>query len=307
MTLSTDILLDRIKLKSEIKRWRLLALLAVFVIATLFYNQAFDGAIGQSYIARIDVRGFIGNNRDRNRSLVRLAENDRVKAVILHINSPGGTVVGGETLHEAVKKLKKEKPVVVVMDNIATSAAYMVALAADYIVAHKSTITGSIGVLFETVEFTELAKKLGIQAQLIKSTPLKGTPSPFEKMTPEVKKAIQDNIDDNYAFFLEMLIENRNLSEERARALADGRIFSGTRALENKLIDAIGSESEAVTWLETEKNIESGLAIKDINLNNKAPAWKNILPANLGDWNLFNPTLSWGSLMSVWQPSATAH
>src|SRR5262249_34918350 len=148
-----------------------------------------------------------------------------------------------------------KKPVVAVMRSIAASAGYMVALAADHIVAREGTITGSIGVLIETAEVTELAEKIGIKPVLVKSSPLKGTPSPFEKTTPEAERVIRDVVNDFYNRFVDMVAERRALPRDRVVQLADGRVYSGRKAAEDKLIDGIGGEDEAVKWLVTEKHI----------------------------------------------------
>ena len=136
----------------------------------------------------------IFDNLPRVKKIEDLALDENIKAVIVHINSAGGSVVGSEMLYNAFRKLAKSKPVVVVMDSVAASGGYLIALGADYIIAHNGTITGSIGVLMQTAEITELAEKIGVKFNSFKSNELKASPGFTEKLTPEAEKAVMDNI-----------------------------------------------------------------------------------------------------------------
>jgi protease-4 len=209
----------------------------------------------------------IYDNLARVRKLEKLAEDKHVKAVIIHINSPGGSVVGSEMLYDAFRKIAKNKPVVVVMDSVAASGGYLIALGADYIVAHNGTITGSIGVLMEMAEITELAERIGIKFNNFKSSDLKGNPSFTEKLTPEAEKAVMDNIFDVYDYFTELVAKRRNLDLDFVKKIADGRIYSAKLALKYKLIDEIGNEDSAVKWLEEQRGIAKDLKISEIKLN----------------------------------------
>ena len=187
-----------------------------------------------------------------------------MKAVILKIDSPGGTSYFGEELYQNIKKLSNNKPVVSVLETMATSAAYLAALGSDHIIARNMTLTGSIGVLFQSFEAVELANKLGIKFVSLKSSPLKAAPNPMEKITPEIEKASMDMINDSYQTFLEIFAKERNLPLDQAQKLADGRVYTGKTALKLKLIDEIGGKDEALSWFENEKKIPANLTIEDV-------------------------------------------
>jgi protease-4 len=187
--------------------------------------------------------------------------------------------------------------VVAVMRSIAASAGYLVALGTDHIMARDGTITGSIGVLIETAEVTELAEK----PVIIKSSPLKGSPSPFEKETPESDRAIRDVISDFYARFVDIVAERRQLPRDTALQLADGRVYSGKRALEDKLIDAIGGEDEAMKWLVNEKHIEEGLDIKDVKVEQENSLFDELTQSALGKF-FQKSSVTLDGLVAIWHP-----
>ena len=198
--------------------------------------------------------------------LKNLGEDSKIKAIILHINSPGSTAFAGEELYVTLKKISQNKPVVSVLETVAASGGYMAALGTDYILARNMTITGSIGVLWQSFEVVEMANKLGIKFIEIKSSPLKASPNPMEIMTPEVKAVAMETVDDSYQIFLKMLMESRKMDKNQAIKLADGRIYTGMRAKELNLIDAIGGEDEALAWLEGEKKIPAKTKVIDVEL-----------------------------------------
>jgi protease-4 len=177
MNISPDYLIERKRNKAQIARWKILSLILFLAIAFISGNRIFgskdvslsSSGIKSDYIASILLEEIIYDNLARVRKLEKLAEDKHVKAVIIHINSPGGSVVGSEMLYDAFRKIAKNKPVVVVMDSVAASGGYLIALGADYIIAHNGTITGSIGVLMEMAEITELAERIGIKFNNFKS------------------------------------------------------------------------------------------------------------------------------------------
>lgn len=267
MALSADTLLDRLYLKSQLKRWRIIAILALVVTAVVIADQSYEGSpIEGEYVARLSVEGIIDDDPDRDELINDLKENKNVKAVIVRLDTPGGTAVGGEELYRRLRALGEVKPVVAVMRTVATSAGYMTALGAERIFAREGTITGSIGVLMQSVEVTDLAQKIGITPVTVKSAPLKGSPSPLEKMTPEVRQAVQTLIDDFYGVFVNMVAERRQIPLPQVKALADGRIYSGKQALGVKLVDEIGGEEEAMAWLVKEKRVKKDIDIKDVSV-----------------------------------------
>jgi protease IV len=266
MNLSPDLLYERNKMRTQLHKWKwlffLIVILLVFVV-----NGSVKKNKGQDYIARLRIEGLIYSDVDLIDKINEIKDNPKVKAVILHINSPGGTSFAGEELYINLKRLSEKKPVVSVLGTVAASGGYMVALGTDYIVARNMTVTGSIGVIWQSFEAVEMANKLGIKFVSLKSSPLKAAPNPTELMTSEAKAAAMETVEDSYKIFLGMLIENRKISPEKARKLADGRIYTGMRAKEVNLIDAIGGEEEALSWLETKKDIPAILKVEDVSWN----------------------------------------
>lgn len=304
MSLSADTLLDRIRMKGEIKKWRNLTIIFAVLWAIGLMVRVFDlNNLKKEYIASVDIKGIISQSHGRDKKLEFLKDDERVQAVIVHINSPGGTMVGGEHLYNSLRKIAEKKPVVAVMGTVAASAGYMTAIAADKIFASEGTMTGSIGVMMQAAEVTELAEKMGINFITIKSSDLKGTPSFTEKMTPKAEKAVQDGIDDGYDYFTDLVAQRRSLSKEEVLKLADGRIYTGRQAVNNKLIDAIGKESDAIKWLEKEKNIEEGLKVKNVLIKDKDSMFDMLLNGSLG---FDNPYLSQifpsSGFVAMWKP-----
>ena len=181
--------------------------------------------------------------------LDKAGETDAVKGVILSINSPGGTTTGGEAIYDAVRKLADKKPVAAEVETLAASAAYMIAAATDHIVARKTSIVGSIGVLIQYPNFAELLDNVGIDVQTIKSTPLKAEPGMFDTPPPGAEAMMRRMILDSYAWFKDLVQERRGLTDTEIAAVADGSVFTGRQAVKNKLIDAVGGEEAAREWL----------------------------------------------------------
>lgn len=273
MNLSPDYLIERKRNKKQLAKWKIFSLLLIIVLVIFVGgNYSSDLSIpsaslpGVDHVGRIKINDIISDDLDRIKNLEKIADNKKVKALIVHINSPGGSVVGSEMLYNSISKLSKTIPVTVVMGSVAASGGYMAALAGDYIIAHNGTITGSIGVLMQSAEITELADAVGVKFTNFKSDELKANPSFTEKLTPEAYQATMDSIYEVYDYFIELVAARRNLDVEYVRKLADGRIYSGRQALDLKLIDAIGNEDTARNWLEKEKDISKDLAVHDIKL-----------------------------------------
>lgn len=299
MSLSTDALLERIRLKSQLSKWRALTIMFAAALAIFWLGDGPDLVPGRDYIARVSVTGLLEEDRERDEVLKSLAEDGDVRAVIVHINTPGGTVVGGENLYNIIKELSKTKPTVSTMGTVATSAGYMVALGSERIFAKQGTITGSIGVILHSAEVIELAKKVGINFDIIKSGNLKAVPSPFEKLTPEARKVVQYAIDDFYKVFVNMVVEGRGLPEAKVKQLADGRIYTGNQALKNKLVDAIGGEDEAVDWLKENKGVKTDNVV-EVELYKKKSGIEEIFSSLQGKNSLLPKMLSLQGLLSIW-------
>ncbi len=301
MALDADALVDRRRLKRSLTFWRILAVVAAVALVVLAVGRTPDGFIGGrgDYIARLPITGLIVNDRERLDALDRIAANDRVRALIVAIDSPGGTVVGGEALFNRLRQVAAKKPVVAVMGETAASGGYMVALATDHIFAHESTITGSIGVIFQTAEFSQLLDKIGIRPEEIKSGPLKAAPSPFQPMTPAAREVTQGVVDDIFAMFVRMTAERRGLPLERARQLADGRIYTGRQALANGLIDEIGGETAARDWLSAERGLPKGLKVRNVEYGSGIAGLAERLDT-LARKTVFSERLTLDGLVSVW-------
>ncbi len=267
MTLDADVLVDRRRTRRKLTFWRIAAfvLLAVALLgAAALIGGDQLGSRTSPHIARITVSGVILSDQKVNEMLKTIAESDAVKGVIVSINSPGGSTTGGEALYVGLREISGKKPVVAAVDTLAASAGYMAAIAADHIVAQRTSITGSIGVLFQYGNVTPLLDKLGISVRTIKSAPLKAEPSPFtEPEVPGAREMIGRLVDDTYQWFVDIVAERRNLDRAEALRLADGSIFSGRQALDLKLIDEIGGEREAVAWLEAKRNVTKDLPVLD--------------------------------------------
>lgn len=262
MSLDADSIVERRRLRRKLSFWRIAAFLvaAVAILAVASYGAR--DRFGEQ-IARVPISGVITDDWAQREFLRKLGENDRVKAVILAINSPGGTTGGGEAMYEAVRALADKKPVVASIGTVGASAAYLTAIAADHVVARETSITGSIGVIFQWANLGELAKNVGVDMRAIKSDPLKAEPSPFNEDTPQERRVIEDMISDTHGWFVDKVAERRGMSAAQARALADGRVFSGTRAHDLDIVDALGGEDVAKAWLVAERGISADAQIKE--------------------------------------------
>jgi protease-4 len=193
----------------------------------------------------------------------KVGKSDRVKAVILDINSPGGTTAGGEAMYDAVRRLAEKKPVVAVCGTLATSAAYIVALATDRIFVYGNTITGSIGVIFQWADVSELMHTLGVKVEEVKSGPLKAVPNPFEPTDEKGRALAEEMVQEAKVWFVDLVGKRRNIEPASVPGLTDGRVYSGRQAVAFKLVDEIGNEKEAKRWLQKERNVAPGLSVVD--------------------------------------------
>ncbi len=303
MSLDADILIDRRRLKRRLSLWRGLAVvLAVAALWLAFGRDAATGLPGREQVARLPVRGFIGEDRKLLEALDALGRNRRVRALIVAIDSPGGSVGGGEALHAALTRLRAQgKPVVAVMAGTAASAGYMVALPAERIFAREATVTGSIGVLLQTFEGSELLARLGVQPQTIASGPLKDQPSLFRPLTEEGRAALAAVVADMHSQFVGMVAAGRRMEEARVRSLADGRVFTGRQALALGLVDAIGGEREARAWLAAQHNVAENLPVRDVETRSRAERLFDSLFQGLAK-SVVSEWLGVDGFRLIWQP-----
>jgi protease-4 len=305
MSLETDLLLDRRRLKRRLLFWRSFAVLAV--VAALLVAMRGEGVpFGRAHLARLTVSGIITDDRKLVEAVTRLTDNDSVKALIVTINSPGGSVAGGEGLHDAIALVAQKMPVVAVMGGTAASAGYMIAVPAARIFAREGTLTGSIGVLLETGEVSGLLKTLGIEAEAITSGPLKDQPSLTRPLTPEGRDVLHGLVMDMYDQFVGMVASGRHMDAARVRELADGRAYTGRQALRLGLVDAIGGEHDARAWLAQAKGVSADLPVDDVSTTGLAG---RALSSSLG-WmldSLWKSLFSQGVILdgawAIWQRS----
>ena len=302
MSIDPGQIVNRRRLKRRVTLWRTLAILVAVIALALLAQDRIGEDIGGEHVAWLDVRGIIVEDRDREDSLRRLADDDRVKALIVYIDSPGGTTYGGEDLFHSLRKIAGEKPVVAVIGGLGTSAGYLVALATERIFARASSITGSIGVLMETVEVSQLLGKIGVRTETIKSGEFKDTPSLYQPLSEAGRAVVQSVIDDGHDWFVHTLADRRGLPPDRARLLSDGRVYTGRQALTVGLIDEIGAGASARQWLELQHNISTELPLREVIDRDKEEHWLRRL-LGLVEKMVFSERLRLDGLMSLWHPS----
>jgi protease-4 len=297
--MDADAILDRRRLKRRLVFWRIATGLAVMALIAVGVGKYYSH--DQNHVARLSITGFIMEDIQRGAAIDELVERDTVRAVVVRINSPGGTTAGSEQIYHALRRVAAKKPVVAVIGTIGTSGGYIVAIAADHIVAMETSLTGSIGVLFQTAEFTGLMEKLGITPISLKSSPLKGQPSPVEPMTEEVRKALRILLEDSYDWFKGLVQKRRQFNPTELRRAADGRVFSGRQAKKLRLIDALGGERAARRWLKENHSVSTDLPAIDVRWGEKSSLLVRTLDTVSG--KLFkNERLTIDGLLSVWRP-----
>ncbi len=323
MSLDADAIVDRRRMRRKLTFWRVgalvIALLAIIGAAAVFVPGSRLMPAG-AYIARIQVQGLIRGNRERVEALARLGRS-RARAVIVHIDSPGGTTAGSEQLFNALRDLQTKKPMVVVVDGLAASGAYIAALSAEHIVAQETSLVGSIGVLFQYPNFTDVLKTIGIKVEEVKSSPLKAAPNGFEPTSPEARAAIQAIVLDSYAWFKGLVKDRRKMDDTQLAQVSDGRVFTGRQAVGLKLVDGLGDEKTALAWLEAEKKVPANTPVRDISLR---PRFSELSFLHVAAWSFEAVGLSavarhieeWGAvqaverlnldgLLALWHPPST--
>jgi protease-4 len=272
MSLETDNIVDRRRLRRKLTFWRVAAVLIAIagIVGAAFMARRADTSLTQPLtpqISRVTITGLILGDHERTEALDRLAKSTATKAVIVHIDSPGGTTTGSEELHQALRRVAAQKPTVVVVDGLAASGGYMAAMAGDHIIAQNSSLVGSIGVLFQYPNFSDLLSKVGVSYETIKSSPLKASPNGLEPTTPEARAAIEALVSDSYTWFKEMVKERRRLEGVDLDKVTDGRVFTGRQAIALRLADEIGREQEAIDWLAKTSNIDPKTPVRDWRLH----------------------------------------
>lgn len=272
MSLDADLIVDRRRLRRKLTFWRVLAIIVIVIgiAGTAALASRRVGVFGvRPYIARITISGLIRGDQDRVRALDTLGNSSLARAVIVHVDSPGGTTAGSEQLFDALSRLREKKPLVVVVDSLAASGGYITALAADHIVAQQTSLVGSIGVLFQYPNVSELLGKIGVKVESVKSTPLKAAPDGFEPTSAEATAALNAIIQDSYAWFKGLVQSRRHLTDDQLAAVDDGRVFTGHQGLGLKLIDETGDERTGLAWLAKEKHVDAKLPVRNYALHSQ--------------------------------------
>jgi len=306
MSLDADAIVDRRRIRRKLTFWRVsalaIALLAIVGAGLLFVPGSRITTPG-AYIARIKVQGLIRGNQDRVEALGRLGRS-AARAVIVHIDSPGGTTAGSEQLYDALRDLQSRKPMVVVVDGLAASGAYIAALSSEHIVAQETSLVGSIGVLFQYPNFTDVLKTIGIKVEEVKSSPLKAAPNGFEPTSPEARAAIESIVLDSYSWFKGLVKDRRKMDDSLLTQVADGRVFTGRQAINLKLVDDLGNEKAALAWLEKEKKVPANTPVRDYSLQ---PRFSELSFLHLAAWTFEAMGLSaiahrieeWGGVQAI--------
>jgi protease-4 len=319
MAFDAEGIVDRRRLKRRLTAWRIAAVvLGLLLFGALLLGDQSAGGPGAllPHVARVTVSGVITDDRKMNELIDKVAKATQVKAVILDINSPGGTTTGGEAMYDAVRRLAEKKPVVAVCGTLATSAAYIVALATDRIFVYGNTITGSVGVIFQWAEVTELLHTLGVKVEEVKSGPLKAVPSPFEPTDERARAVTEEMVQDAKVWFVDLVSDRRKIAAGSVPGLTDGRIYSGRQAVALNLVDQIGDEKAAMTWLTKERQVPAGLKIVDWRPAQESAGLFGWLFQSLaaaiglsveriaGIAGQISATLKLDGLVSVWHPAA---
>lgn len=313
MSLDIETIIDRRRLKRRLSLWRLAALVALGLVLLALLPNTRLGPTGD-HVARVTLSGIIVDDRAQQELIREIGEDDNAKALLLYIDSPGGTTTGSEALFETIRKVSDTKPVVAVLGTIAASGGYIAALSADHIVSRGNTITGSIGVLAEITKISGLMETLGVEVDIIRSAPLKAQPNMYEDTPEAARQAMQDMINASYVWFIGLVAERRGMDEETARTLGDGRVYTGWQALENGLVDAIGGEEVARSWLADTHDVDSEIPTEDWSVSEDAN-FSSLTGQALGyaiataitqisEKTLSTKGLTLDGLVSVWQPQA---
>ncbi|WP_375456623.1 signal peptide peptidase SppA [uncultured Methylobacterium sp.] len=322
MAADAELLIDRRRLRRKLSLWRVVGIGGLVVAAGAVGLRARAGTdaplfgAAQPQIARISVSGFIAGSEATARLMKRVGESTAVQGVVVSINSPGGTTTGSEELFRNLRALAEKKPIVAFVDGTAASGAYITAIAADHIVARETSLVGSIGVLFQYPDVSGLLDKVGVKVESVKSSPLKAEPSGFTPTSPEARAALAAVVGDTYAWFKALVAERRGMDGPQVATVSDGRVFSGRQSVPLKLVDELGSERQAVAWLESARKVPKDLPVKDwkpadergfglfsaIGLGADLLGFEG-LSARLGQIGAEAQAAARGGMLVIWRPS----
>ncbi|RFD18925.1 signal peptide peptidase SppA [Komagataeibacter melaceti] len=308
MDTDPDMVLRATSLRRQLLFWRGGAV-AFFVLACIVAIACARGGgwTGQKpHLAHLKLAGVIGANEQDNVDAIQKAADDAtVKGLLLEVNSPGGAVTGGEVLHDAVAAFARRKPVVVSMGSVAASAGYMVSVPANRIFANRSTLTGSIGVILQSPDVSQLLDRVGVHVDELVSGPMKGQPSVVQPLSPQGREMLQGVITDLYGFFVTVVADGRHMPVERVRQLADGRPYTGQQALGLGLVDQIGSMADARQWLLKTAHLPTDAPVTDIGPEAARLNWRHwitgLLSAVPGGEILLKESSALDGAVAIWK------
>ncbi len=297
--MDADSIIDRRRLKRRLNYWRVTAIAVLVILVAVVASETYQRE--RDHIARISIKNIILQDADRALVLSKIATDDNAKALVVHINSPGGTTTGSEELYLGLRAIAAEKPVVAIIGTLGASGGYIAAIGADHILARETSLTGSIGVILQTAEFSGLMEKVGITTEKITSGKMKGEPSANGPIKDDVRVVFQELIDDTHQWFVGLVKERRDLSDAKLSEIADGRVFTGRQAKENGLIDAFGGEAAAISWLAAEKSIDREIPVQNVYWGREADPINRHLDGLAQQFSPFaQHTLD--GLLALWQP-----
>lgn len=311
MALTPEVIAERRRLGRRLVFWRSAAALAVALAVVAWFRVAGIvspwGETGDR-VAVLDISGVIIQDRARLDAIKAAGADDRVQALIINIDSPGGTFVGSDDLYRSLRDVAEMKPVVAVINNVAASGGYMAALASERIFARRASITGSVGVLFQAPRVNRLLDNVGVDVDVWRSGALKARPSPLEAPTVAVDAHAQEMVQHLFVMFIDMVKERRSLTPDVVARISDGRVVIGAEAVKLGLIDAIGEISAARDWLATEHDVSDDLPEVDVT-----PAAAEERQGLLGQALAFalgrdqaDAMLAPSGLLVLWRPLASA-
>lgn len=276
MSLEADLLAERRRLSRRVSLWRTLAVLGVIAaLAVIFGRGDMGGLASGEHVLRLRIEGVITEDRRLLEVIEEARTDTSARAMLLIIDSPGGSMAGGEALHGALKRFAEQKPIVALMGGTAASAGYMIAMPAQHVLAREATVTGSIGVLLQSFDVSELMARLGVRPDILTTGPFKAQPNPFQPLTDQGRAEMMRVLEDLHGQFIAMVVAGRRMDEARVRPLADGRVFTGRQALGLGLIDAIGGEAEARAWLAAQKDVPVALPARDLEPRDRVEKFLN--------------------------------
>ena len=266
-SLSSDQFVDRRRMQRRLSFWRVLAFIA-FGLAIVALGWRLTGARGGGassllpHVARVAIGGLITGDKETIKLIDNVTKSNAA-AVIVEIDSPGGTTSGSERLYDALRRLSAKKPTVAVVRGLAASGAYIAAIGTDHIVAQTTSLVGSIGVLFQFPNVSGALDKIGVKVETIKSSPLKASPNGLEPTSPEARAAIDALVVDSYAWFKALVKDRRKMDDQQLAAVDDGRVFTGRQGVDLHLVDGLGEERDAIKYLEDKRGVAKALPILD--------------------------------------------